>query len=96
MSGFQPLGEILPEPPARPGKRRSPDDVALTRDEELILELVHLGIGLRKARSLVDRYPEDRIVKQLNWLPMRAARRPASLLISAIENDYGPPVYADE
>lgn len=96
MSGFQPINELLADHSARPGKRKSPDDAALTRDEELVLELVHLGIGLRKARSLVDRYPEDRIVKQLNWLPMRAARRPASLLISAIENDYGPPVYADE
>lgn len=96
MSGFEPIGELLPQPDGRRRRRPSPDDAVLTRDEELVLELIHLGVGLRKARSLVDQYPVERIERQLSWLPLRAARRPASLLISAIENDYDPPVYANE
>ncbi len=96
MSGFEPIGELLPEVSRGRRRRPSPDDAVLTPKEELVLELAHLGVGLRKARSLVDEYPAERIERQLKWLPLRAARRPASLLISAIENDYDPPVYANE
>lgn len=96
MSGFEPIGEILPDIQRSRKRRPSPDDAVLTEQEELVLELVHVGVGLRKARSLVDEYSTERIQRQLKWLPLRAARRPASLLISAIENDYDPPVYANE
>lgn len=96
MGGFEPIGEILPHAEGKKRRRPSPDDAVLSADEELVLELVHVGVGLRKARSLVDQYPAERIVRQLGWLQLRAARRPASLLISAIENDYDPPVYANE
>jgi|CXWL01.1.fsa_nt_gi hypothetical protein len=96
MSGFEPIGELLPEVNRKGRRRPGPDDAVLTEKEELVLELAHLGVGLRKARSLVDEYPAERIERQLNWLPLRAARRPASLLISAIENNYDPPVYASE
>lgn len=93
---LEPIGELLPEVPRRSHRRRTPDEAELTETEELVLELVHIGVGLRKARSLVNEYPAERIERQLRWLPLRAARRPASLLISAIENDYDPPVYANE
>lgn len=93
MNRLMPIGEMLPEQPSR-RRRLSPDDAVLTDAEELTLDLVRIGIGLRKAQSLVERYPHDRIAKQLEWLPLRAARRPASLLIAAIENNYDPPVYA--
>lgn len=92
---LKPIGELLPE--STPRKRRlSPDDAQLTDAEELVLDLVRVGVGLRKAQSLVDRYPADLIVRQLEWLPLRAARRPASLLIAAIEHNYDPPVYAKD
>lgn len=94
MSKLEPIGELLPEAP-RPRKRAaSPDDAVLTESEELVLDLVRVGIGLRKAQSLVERYPAGRIAQQLEWLSRRAARRPASLLIAAIEQNYDPPVYA--
>lgn len=93
MTTLKPIGELLPE--VTPPKRRlSPDDAVLSDSEELILDLVRIGVGLRKAQNLVDRYPADLIVRQLEWLPLRAARRPASLLIAAIEHNYDPPVYA--
>lgn len=93
MNRLMPIGEMLPEQPSR-RRRLSPDDAVLTDAEELTLDLVRIGIGLRKAQNLVERYPHDRIAKQLAWLSLRAARRPASLLIAAIENNYDPPVYA--
>ncbi len=96
MSELKSMGELLPDPPAKRGRRLSPDDAVLTDAEELILELVHVGVGLRKAQSLVDRYPANQIGQQLEWLPLRAPRRPASLLIAAIENNYDPPVYASK
>lgn len=93
---LEPIGELLPEAGRRSKRRQTPDEAVLSESEELVLELVHVGVGLRKARSLVSEYAPERIEKQLRWLPLRAARRPASLLISAIENDYDPPVYANE
>lgn len=93
MNRLMPIGEMLPEQPSRK-RRLSPDDAVLTDAEELVLDLVRVGVGLRKAQNLVDRFPADRITRQLEWLPLRAARRPASLLIASIEHDYDPPVYA--
>lgn len=95
MTELRPVSEILPSSGRHdPAGRSGPDEAKLSRSDELVLELVEVGIGLRKAESLVRAYPEPRIRKQLEWLPMRAARKPASLLIAAIEHDYDPPVYA--
>jgi hypothetical protein len=97
MTDLKPIRELMPDEERRERKRgRSPDDAQLTDKEEIVLELVHVGVGLRKAESLVNHYSEERIRRQLKWLPLRGPRRPASLLISAIEHDYGPPAYADE
>ncbi len=97
MTELRPIGEFLPEAPNRNRPRgKSPDEAVLSQREELILELVQVGIGLRKAESLLNRYPEREIVRQLKWLPFRKARRPASLLIVAIEQRYDAPVYGGE
>lgn len=97
MTELKPIGEILP--PSGRGQRKfrgpSPDDAALNERDELVLELVQVGVGLRKAESIVRFYPVDRIRRQIEWLPLRAPRRPASLLIAAIEHDYDAPVYAN-
>lgn len=82
------VGEILPERDA------SPDEVQLSERDQLVLELVEQGVGLRKAESLVDSFPWKKVRRQLKWLPYRSARRPASLLIASIERDYGAPAYA--
>lgn len=96
MTDFNPIGEILPPVGRNQRSRRpTPDEAPLSEHDQLVLELVQVGIGLRKAESLVKAFPETQIRKQLLWLPMRAARRPASLLIAAIEHDYDAPAYAD-
>lgn len=97
MSGFEPIKELMPRPTRkRRASGRSPDEAELNPSEELVLELVRVGVGLRKARHLVDSFPPEQIARQLKWLPLRRPRRPASLLITAIEANYDPPAYAPE
>lgn len=73
----------------------TPDEVALSETDQLVLELVQIGVALRKAESLVRRFPEREIRQQISWLPFRSARRPASMIIAAIENGYDMPAYAN-
>jgi hypothetical protein len=95
MSELLPI-EGLDELANSPGSLgSSPDEAVLSEAEELTLELVQLGVGLRKAESLVRKYSPKRLRKQLRWLPHRSPRRPASMIIAAIENDYDKPAYAD-
>ncbi|MBI5707281.1 MAG: hypothetical protein HZC36_09870 [Armatimonadetes bacterium] len=97
MTDLSPISEIQPGfRRVGRGRKPTPDDDSLSERDQLVLELVHFGISLRKAESLVSGFPEDLIRKQLRWLPMRAARRPASLLIASIEHDYDAPAYAND
>lgn len=94
MTELRPIRELMSDEERRRRRRaQSPDDAQLTDKEELVLELVHVGVGLRKAESLVNHFSAERIRRQLKWLPHRAARRPASMIIAAIENDYDEPAY---
>ncbi|MBV6459402.1 MAG: hypothetical protein HONBIEJF_02550 [Fimbriimonadaceae bacterium] len=86
MNGRRPQGSHEP----------TPDEVALSERDQLVLDLVELGVALRKAESIVRRFPAREVRKQLGWLPFRSARRPASMIIAAIENDYDKPAYANE
>ena len=87
MSSLKPIGGLLPRQP-------SPDEVPLGERDQLVLELVEVGVSLRKAENLASRYPALKIRRQLDWLSYRSARRPASMIIAAIENDYDEPAYA--
>jgi hypothetical protein len=89
MTGLEPIGSMLPQPPVG-----SPDDAPLSETDELVLALVEVGVSVRKAEYLVGNFPAERIKRQLKWLPQRPARRPASLLIVAIERDYDAPAYS--
>lgn len=93
MNELPPIGELLPDFSKRHKRTLRPDEVPLTDREELVLELVHVGIALRKAQSLVDRFSAERIQRQLDWLPLRSPRKPPSLLIASIEQDYDAPAY---
>ena len=95
MNELRPISEMLPGPRRRrPLRGPSPDDARLSERDELVLELVQVGVGVRKAESLVSSYPNEDIRRQLRWLPFRAARRRASLLIASIEHNYDEPPYA--
>lgn len=88
MTELKPIGDLEPIP-------LNPDDMPLSESDQLILELVEVGVSLRKAESLVKRFPALQIKRQLDWLSYRSAKRPASLIIAAIENDYDEPAYAE-
>jgi len=87
MNGLKPIGSLFPKQP-------NPDDITLSERDQLVLELVEVGVSLRKAENLASRFPALKIRRQLDWLPYRSARRPASMIIAAIENDYDEPAYA--
>jgi hypothetical protein len=92
VTELQPIGNLPMEDWSRP-KRLTPDEVPLNEREQLVLDLVEVGVSLRKAEDLVARFPFERIRQQLKWLPSRGPQRPASLLIVAIERDFDAPVY---
>jgi hypothetical protein len=60
-------------------------------ETELLDQLVEAGLSHHKAAEIVRRFDQDRIYRQLHWLPYRNAKVPASLLVAAIEQDYEPP-----
>ena len=49
------------------------------------------GLMRDQVDLLLDRYPHERIERQLDWLPHRRAKSPARFLMAAVENDYDPP-----
>ena len=85
LNGME-FGEVLPNGDL---------DVA-SEQAELYAELVRLGVSRRKAEVLVAKYPVERIRRQLAWLPYRAARQRAPMLIASIERDYDEPAYFSE
>lgn len=93
MTELKPIGDLLPTQDWSRPKRITPDELPLSEKDQLILSLAEVGVSLRKAEDLVERYPWERIRQQLKWLPARGARRAASLLIVAIEKDFDAPVY---
>ena len=66
-------------------------DFTEIRSREVAAKLISLGVSRTKAIELVHRYSTEEIERQIDWLPYRAARTPASLLIAAIEKDYEAP-----
>jgi hypothetical protein len=53
--------------------------------------LEKVGLDTDQIESLLQRFPAERIRRQLDWLPHRQARNPAALLIRAIEQDWSAP-----
>lgn len=49
------------------------------------------GLMREQVDLLLERYPHERIERQLEWLPHRNAKSPARFLMAAVENDYDPP-----
>jgi hypothetical protein len=53
--------------------------------------LLSVGVTKDQADFLLGSFEVERIQRQLEWLPYRNARNPASLLVAAIEHDYEEP-----
>lgn len=55
-------------------------------------ELLDVGLQPEQADSLLKRYDEIRIRRQLMWLPYRTVRNRAGFLLAAIKDDYEAPL----
>lgn len=53
--------------------------------------LLSAGVPKEQAKELVEEYPAEEILRQLEWLPARNAREPARFLVAAIKERYGQP-----
>lgn len=96
MNSLDPIGELLPKGSASNRELLpTPDEAPLSRQDQLVLKLIEIGVSNRKAENMVHHFPPERIQRQLDWLPHRSARRPASMIIAAIENDYDEPAYVE-
>jgi hypothetical protein len=58
---------------------------------DLARRLEQAGLYPDQVDRLLSAHSEERIRRQLDWLPLRHARVPAALLVRAIEGDWGPP-----
>jgi hypothetical protein len=68
--------------------KQQPDDAVAASFEEL----VHAGFDPRAAEAIARRYPVDRILNQIEWLPKRkATRNRLGMLRIAIEQDWPAP-----
>ncbi len=57
----------------------------------IAIELQKLGVSNAGVVELLSKYPHDLILKQLEYLPLRKARRPEAFIIQAVRNNYSPP-----
>ena len=54
--------------------------------------LLSVGLLREQVDLLLAQFPQERIARQLEWLPYRNAKNPAALLVAAIEGDYEAPL----
>lgn len=54
--------------------------------------LLAVGVPRDTAADLVARFEADRILRQVQWLPLRKANNPVRFLVAAIEGDYEAPL----
>ena len=53
--------------------------------------LINAGVSENIASEMMERYPPERIVRQLRMLPFRNAKEPAAMLVKAIKEDWSAP-----
>lgn len=66
------------------------------READIKVALIKLGVRRSRIMEIVEHYDLTRIERQLRWLPYRRARKPSSLIVSAIKEDYEEPAAALE
>jgi hypothetical protein len=81
------MERVVPNPEQQPNSRRSTDP----RRGQILRQLIGLGVGGSVAEQLLQRFPLERIQQQLDWLPHRKARKPASMIVAAITENYDMP-----
>lgn len=81
-------GESTAPPSPEPDLHPIPE---LHTSSALASQLRTVGLDDEQIESLTQRFSEERIERQLDWLPQRGARNPAALLIRAVEQGWGAP-----
>jgi hypothetical protein len=81
------------DPPVEPATTTDPPGESFPTGDRKPLAPALDGVGLdaEPIDSLLQRFPAERIRRQLDWLPHRQARNPAALLIRAIEQNWSAP-----
>ncbi len=96
------LSKSLPTPPhikskkspmpfmtyQEPTLQPSPQDEA---SNALRDALIQFGLYPEQAEEILAEYEQERVERQLAWLPYRGARNPAGMLMAAIRGDYEAP-----
>ncbi len=90
LLGVNEAAEPQPAPPRRDGGPRA--GAAAPRPDGALKErLLAVGLLPDQAERLLTHFPEERIARQLAWLPRRGARNPAAFLLKAVANDWPAP-----
>lgn len=58
---------------------------------QLAMELLKLGVSKKGVEELLNHYPYEEIRRQLDFLPLRKAKRPEAFIVEAIRHSYSPP-----
>ncbi|MHB8636961.1 MAG: hypothetical protein ACYC96_10890 [Fimbriimonadaceae bacterium] len=73
-----------------------PEESRRDRLVRLAVALQRLGVSERETFKLLSEFELDQIERQLNWLPLRNPKKQASLIVTAIREDYEAPAGAIE
>ena len=65
--------------------------VGHNRATKIAYQLLKLGVSHRGVQELMIGYPYDQIERQLEFLPLRKAKRPEAFIMDAVRNNYSPP-----
>ena len=87
----RPRQEVEDEIAQRNGWR--PIGAAVVQEDasETVRRLQAIGIGRFEAAGLVEEFGEEKVNRQMDWLPLRGARDPARYLVAAVRGGYAPP-----
>lgn len=66
-------------------------ETASERFLRIAMALRVLGVSDIQTRLLLSQYDINRIEQQLMWLPFRNSRKKASMIVSAIQQNYDKP-----
>ena len=82
----------IPEQIARkPVPEVSQEESRRDRMVRLAVALQRIGVSERETFKLLTDFPLDSVEAQITWLPLRNPKKPASLIVTAIREDFEAP-----
>ena len=61
------------------------------RATQIAVRLMKLGVSNAGVQELLAQYPYEEIERQLDFLPLRKAKRPEAFIMEAVRKNYSPP-----